>query len=153
LIYSASAFHWIPEELGYRKVFRELKRGGVFARFANNPFEDKANPALCDAIQASYQRYLPNAPKPTEYNEEMARNRAEIARAYGFEDIQWKVYKRIRRFTPKEYGRLLSTYSDHRALGEQRLCALIDEIEDAITRHGGFIDIYDTIDLQVARKK
>lgn len=34
LIYSASAFHWIPEEIGYKKVFDALRPGGVFARFA-----------------------------------------------------------------------------------------------------------------------
>ena len=28
LVYSASAFHWVPEELGYPKVFRVLKSGG-----------------------------------------------------------------------------------------------------------------------------
>lgn len=31
LIFSASAFHWIPEEVGYRKVFSMLKKGGAFA--------------------------------------------------------------------------------------------------------------------------
>ena len=47
LIFSASAFHWIPEEVGYRKVFSMLKKGGAFARFANHPFEDKGRPKLC----------------------------------------------------------------------------------------------------------
>ena len=28
LVYSASAFHWVPEEIGYPKVFRILKSGG-----------------------------------------------------------------------------------------------------------------------------
>lgn len=37
LIFSASAFHWIPEEIGYPKIFTLLKSGGVFARFANHP--------------------------------------------------------------------------------------------------------------------
>ena len=41
LIYSASAFHWIPETIGYSKVFSMLRSGGVFARFANHPFETK----------------------------------------------------------------------------------------------------------------
>ncbi len=34
-IYSASAFHWIPEAIGNKKVYELLKNGGVFARFAN----------------------------------------------------------------------------------------------------------------------
>lgn len=36
LVYAASAFHWVPEEVGYSKVFSILKRGGVFARFAKS---------------------------------------------------------------------------------------------------------------------
>jgi len=31
LIYSATAFHWIPEEVGYTKVFELLKSGGFLA--------------------------------------------------------------------------------------------------------------------------
>lgn len=30
----ASAFHWVPEEIGYSKVYAMLKPGGAFARFA-----------------------------------------------------------------------------------------------------------------------
>ena len=50
LIYSASAFHWVPEEIGYPKVFAMLKKGGAFARFANHPYRDKDNPVLCKAL-------------------------------------------------------------------------------------------------------
>lgn len=49
-MYSATAFHWIPEEIGYSKVFSILKSGGVFARFANHPFKDKENPELSHEI-------------------------------------------------------------------------------------------------------
>lgn len=48
LVFSASAFHWVPEEVGYSKVFSMLKSGGVFARFANHPYRDKGNPALSE---------------------------------------------------------------------------------------------------------
>ena len=41
LCYSASAFHWVPEEIGYPKVFSLLKSGGAFARFANHPYRNK----------------------------------------------------------------------------------------------------------------
>ena len=40
LVFSASAFHWVPEKIGYEKVFSMLKNGGVFARFANHPYRD-----------------------------------------------------------------------------------------------------------------
>ena len=54
LVFSASAFHWIPEKIGYEKVFSMLKQGGVFARFANHPYRDKGNPALSNVIDEIY---------------------------------------------------------------------------------------------------
>ena len=57
LVYSASAFHWIPEEIGYPKVFRMLKTGGAFARFANHPFRAKDNPDLFREISEVYAKY------------------------------------------------------------------------------------------------
>lgn len=55
LVFSASAFHWVPEKIGYEKVFSMLKSGGVFARFANHPYRDKGNPALSQAIDCVCQ--------------------------------------------------------------------------------------------------
>ena len=46
LIYSAAAFHWIPEEIGYPKVYALLKPGGVFARFAKHGNYRQSNEAL-----------------------------------------------------------------------------------------------------------
>ena len=51
LIYSATAFHWVPEEIGYKNVYKALKKGGVFARFANHPFICKHEPELSSEIE------------------------------------------------------------------------------------------------------
>ena len=157
LVYSASAFHWIPEEIGYKKVYDMLKDGGVFARFANHPFRDKGKPELSeemDRIYAEYYcKYHNKEPKPlVEYTEHQAHNRALIAEKYGFTDIQYKLFYRTRTFTAKEYIMLLGTYSDHIAIEETIRNEFFSKIEDAINRHGGEITIYDTIDLQLARK-
>ena len=47
---------------------------------------------------------------------------------------------------------LLGTYSDHIAIEGKIRSEFFSEIEKAIDRHGGKITIYDTIDLQLARK-
>ena len=88
LVFSASAFHWVPEEEGYQKVFRVLKSGGAFARFANHPYRDKGKPALSDDIDALYARYYSTYHKkahkpPVEYTEAEAVERADIAKKYG----------------------------------------------------------------------
>ena len=47
---------------------------------------------------------------------------------------------------------LLGTYSDHIAIEETTRKKFFDEIREAIDENGGIITIYDTIDLQLARK-
>ena len=55
LVYSASAFHWIPEDIGYAKVFSMLKSGGVFARFANHPYRAKDNLPFSEEMDRIYR--------------------------------------------------------------------------------------------------
>ena len=80
------------------------------------------------------------------------KRRAAIAAKYGFTDIQHRLYRRTRDFTAAEYVQLLGTYSDHIAIEEKTRGRFFREIEAAINRLGGRITIYDTIDLQLARK-
>ncbi len=157
LVYSASAFHWIPEEIGYKKVFTMLKKGGAFARFANHPYRDKGNPALSAAIDKIYDKYYNKYHNKkrellTEYTEKQAADRAMIAEKYGFTDIRYALFYRERVFTAKEYIELLGTYSDHIAIEGTIRTKFFSSIENAINEYGGTITIYDTMDLQLARK-
>ena len=152
LIYSASAFHWIPEELGYKKVYELLKSGGVFARFANHPFKDKEKEELHIAMQEIYKRFMPYSLHGTEYSEEDAKKRADISTKYGFIDVAYKLYQRTRTFCARDYIALLGTYSDHIAIEESKRCKFFSEIEAAIHEYGNTITLYDTIDLQLSRK-
>lgn len=152
LVFSASAFHWISEEIGYSKVFKLLKSGGVFARFANHPFRDKGREGLNEAIQKVYASYMPGSHSAEEYSERQASQRADIAKKYGFAATAYKLYHRTRTFTSKEYVALLGTYSDHIAIEENTRNKFFGEIEAVIDAFGGQITIYDTIDLQLAKK-
>ncbi len=134
-----------------------LKKGGVFARFANHPYRDKGNPALSAAIDEIYDKYYNkyyNKKREllTEYSEKQAEDRAMIAEKYGFKDIRYALFYRERVFTAKEYIELLGTYSDHIAIEETIRTKFFSAIENAINNHGGLISIYDTMDLQLARK-
>ena len=159
LVFSASAFHWVPEKIGYEKVFSMLKRGGAFARFANHPYRDKGDPALSQEIDELYDQYYYynryyNRERETisEYTEQQAKELAMIASKYGFSDIRYALFYRERAFSAKEYIELLGTYSDHIAMAENIRTEFFAKIEEAIHKHGGRITIYDTIDLQLARK-
>ena len=147
LIYSATAFHWIPEEAGYAKVFSLLKSGGIFARFSNHPAPAKDNEQLHAALQKIYSEdktmspHSPNSAIPPEAI-------AQIPLKYGFTDTKLHLYHRTRTFTSTEYIDRLSTYSDHNS----RPPEFHAKIAAAINAHGGKINVFDTIDLQLARK-
>ena len=81
-----------------------------------------------------------------------AKDRAMIAAKHGFCDIQYALFHRERVFSAKEYVKLLGTYSDHIAIEESIRKKFFEKIEEAINKHGGSITIYDTMDLQLARK-
>lgn len=95
---------------------------------------------------------MPDSLGPNEYSEEDAKKRADIEQKYGFVDISYKLYHRTRSFSAKEYISLLGTYSDHIAIEQNTRKKFFSEIEEAIDNLGGQITIYDTIDLQLARK-
>ena len=57
-----------------------------------------------------------------------------------------------RTFLAKEYIELLGTYSDHIAIEEKIRTEFFTKIEETINQYGGTFTIYDTIDLQLARK-
>ncbi len=157
LVFSATAFHWVPEEIGYPKVFSILKEGGAFARFANRPCISPDMPELIKEIDAIYDEYYNkhyglHSGTRKWFSEDDAKEISLIPEKYGFKDIRYHLFFRERVFTAKEYTQLLGTYSDHIALGEEIRNAFFDKIEEAIDRHGGTITIKDTLDLELARK-
>lgn len=158
LIFSASAFHWIPEEIGYSKVFDMLKHGGSFARFANHPFYNKkGQEELWADIEKVYEKYMPPKPSNTkevlEYTGKMAEYRSNIARKYGFTDISYKLYKRSITYTSDEYIKRICIQNDVIALDEKSRLLLCNGIKSVIDSYGGIIHMYDTIDLNLARKQ
>ena len=153
LIFAATAFHWIPEEIGYRKVFQLLKSGGVFARFANHPCIHPEQRDLFDSIQALYARYLGRSSKgPQIFSAAQAEAIAAIADKYGFVQTYARLYQSTHTFTGADYVGLLGTYSDHLALEEQQRAAFFSAMEETICAHGDRLILLDTMDLQLAYK-
>ncbi len=158
LIYSATAFHWIPEVLGYTKVFSLLKKNGIFSQFSNHPDPYIENPELGSELNRLYDKYFyffwkNKKNKFSGFTEENAKVKAETAKKYGFQDCRYFLFRRIRTFSAKEYVGLLGTYSDHIALKEPIRSEFFSNIEEAINNHGGAIKIRDTFELQLSTKK
>lgn len=154
LVYSATAFHWIPEREGYEKVFSILKPGGVFARFANRPYTGHGE--LGEALQEVYRRFASCRggvyKKPTEFSEERAEELAQLAGKYGFTDLRHFLFRSERTMCAADYVGLLGTYSDTIAMAPDDRSRFLAAIRSVIERHGGSITIRDTQDLELARK-
>ena len=151
LNYSATAFHWIPEKIGYPKVFDLLKSGGVIALFWNHPAREEGD--FETAIQKVYGKYQTSIKSLVhKFSEEKCLEITETIKKYGFIDVEYKLYHQTRSFDASQYMELLNTYSDHRAMQEEVRVTLEKELSDVINHFGGKIDIQDTIDLYLARK-
>ena len=90
--------------------------------------------------------------KVAEFGEEDAKKIADIAKGYGFSDIEYHLYQTTKDFTADEYIKLLQTYPDHMKLPEPQRNELFKGIHDAIVQNGGVITIYYVMDLELARK-
>lgn len=152
LIYAATAFHWIPEEYGYARVFRLLKSGGAFARFAYHAGPDRTRRTLAEQIQACYQKYMPREKEYKVFSETDAERLSALAAKYGFVNTRYSLYHVTKDFTADEYMALLRTYPDHMSLDEDSRRKLFDGIHTAIAQNGGTVTVYYTMDLELAEK-
>lgn len=151
LIYSATAFHWISEEIAYPKVRNLLKPDGTLALFwnhANVPYEGEE---VYVAIRRAYRKYRPSDHSPALFGEADCQRMVETLKRYGFCAPTVKLYHYTRTLRAKEYISLLNTYSDHRAMAAPARLGLEQEIHDAILAAGDAMNIYNTIDLYLAR--
>jgi len=154
VLYSATAFHWIPDKIGYKKAYRVIKKGGTLALFWNRPsINDKDNP-LHQKIQSFYNELLPHWSYKVTDNDDKSRYSSIINKIdqYGFMNIELKLYNNIRKFTGVEYIELLNTYSDHLALEKTIKEKLFTAIRTVIEDCGNEVIINDTVDLYLARK-
>ena len=152
LIYCATAFHWLPKEKAYKKIMNSLKKGGSIALFWNHPFPNRDNDESNAANKKIYDKFRHSGKKQKEFGEEDCIIMAQELTRNGFENVEYKLYKRVRKLSADEYIHLLNTYSDHRALDPNTKEAFESEMRQAVNEAGGIINIYDTIDLYLAKK-
>lgn len=154
LIYSATAFHWIRNDVGYPRCRELLREDGVLALFWNTPRISDENKVLKRKIQDLYREYL-NDGCDDIITEVWYKNRCEsfqyMMRLYGYRDLTSRIYFETRVMNADDYVGLLHTYSNHMALPDSPREIFFRKIHDAINEHGS-VSIIDTIDLHMGRK-
>ena len=121
LVISATAFHWIPPEIGYSKAVQVLEDSGYIAIFSNlhpTPYID-----FFQAVQTVYQKVVPEWEDPRNglsTAEKIKSTADDINRTGLFEKVLVKRYSWSKPYDKNQYLKLLSTYSGHRNLEESR---------------------------------
>lgn len=151
LIYSATAFHWLPANTAYQKIKKCLTKGGTLALFWNHPFPNREHDLSNIANKRVYDKFYPSEHEPREFSEQDCEQYVRALKQHGFTDIQCKLFHRTRTLTTDAYIQLLNTYSDYRGLDPATKSAFETDMRKAIDGAGGNIHIYDTIDLYLAR--
>ncbi|MDE6412660.1 MAG: class I SAM-dependent methyltransferase [Eubacterium sp.] len=150
-VYSATAFHWLPQEQAFNKIKEILKPNGTIALFWNHPFPNRLDDESNIASKAIYDKYRPTDKPITEFSEKDLLKYEKALELYGFTDIRSYMYRRTRTLSTDEYIALINTYSDHRALPADIKYSFETEMKNAINNIGGKINIYDTIDVYLAK--
>ena len=156
LIYSASAFHWIPPEIGLPKVYQLLKSGGVFVWFSVQPApsQEQIHNELQNVYE-DYNHYFKGGKLQFNRHQEALdkqQYRVNAFKQYGFVEIIDKLYSGSRSLNASDYATLCSTYSDHRAIPEEERIIFLQKIEDVINRCGGEFTFTDTFLLCMGKK-
>lgn len=149
LVYSATAFHWIPPEIAYPKAYYLLNKGGTLALFWNTPDVSRLDDSVHYAIGNVYKKYFGESNERPDMKY-VYETRLSYMNKYGFEEVNFKTYENIRTMNSLEYVRLLETYSD--IIKMENKNEFLSDIVNAIERNGGTVKIYDTIDLYLGRK-
>lgn len=150
LVFSAAAFQWISEKIGYLKAYDILKRNGTFAMFMMRPdlrpgggYTDEP---LYSKIQEVYAEYFRPEIKYTCSLDYDAREK------YGFTDLECRYYHKTREYNADDYVSLICTHSDHLTLQEPYKSKFFEGIRNVILESGNKITLYDKITLYLARK-
>lgn len=152
LLYSATAFHWIPREEGFQKALKLLKPGAALALFWNHPIVGDAPGTMSHCVvQEVYARFEKGGGGKI-FDGSSCAAYEDALRLAGFENVESHLFTAYRYLTGNDYVALMRSYSDHMAMPEDKRLALEEAMEEAIrTRLEDRLVIRDVMDLYLAK--
>lgn len=146
LVYSAATIQWIPEEIGFPKVYDILKSGGTLAMMMTRTDYKSPNEALYSKIQEVYDKYFH---PETVYTCKLAYSNVVN---YGFVDFECRHYHKTREYSADEFISWTIMQASQLTLLEPYKLKFIEGIREAILNFGDRITLLDDIILYLARK-
>jgi SAM-dependent methyltransferase len=155
LVMSATAWHWVPPEIGYVKAAQALKHSGFLAIFSNlhpPPFT-----GFFPEVQGVYHNIAPELAHPDtgpSIEESIEATTQQIEQTSLFGPVVVKRYAWSKDYSRDEYLRLLNTYSNHLSLEPERRARLHAAIGELIDRQfGGVVERQYLAVLYLAKKR
>lgn len=156
MAFSGQAFHWVDQELGFRKLADSLRPadalrpGGTAALFWYTP--SLADQGLVDQVDHLYENLAPEIGSRMYQPSRFDDAGGHLRRIQAFGSITEREYRETRIDTSEAWLAMLRTTSDHLALPEERREALLNAIGDAIGRHGGSAEVSVVTRLWLAKR-
>ena len=135
VVMSATAWHWVPPEIGYPKAAQALKHSGSVALFSN--LHPPPHAGFFQDVQEVYFSIAPELAHPDtapSIEQRIEAMTQEIERTGLFGPIAVKRYAWSNDYSREEYLRLLNTYSNHLSLEQGRRARLHAAIGELIDR-------------------
>jgi ubiquinone/menaquinone biosynthesis C-methylase UbiE len=155
LVFSATAFHWVPASIAYTKSHEVLRDGGAIALFWNlMPVpEDVVQTELSGILDRNHSG-LAQATFSAGRKNEVQEGIQELRESGLFEDVAQQVYDWTLCLTAKEYVQLLATFAHFQSLSESVQESVYSDVDRFISTHlNGAISLnYKTI-LNLGRAK
>ena len=152
LIFSATAFHWIPREEGLAKSMRLLKPGGTLALFWNHPLPGGGPGTPGDLmLQRVYAKYGKGR-RDNPFDGSSCPAYCDALREAGLTNVRSQLFEAWRYLDGDQYVMLLRSYSDHAKMTPQEQNNLEQDMKNAILELGGALPIRDVMDLYIAKK-
>lgn len=155
LVFSATAFHWIPAEIAYRKTAQALKPGGTVALFWNmHPIFPEVFDELLTAILKEEEPRLISTIYGLPHEEVLKEGLEELGACGLFEDITSLHFPWRQQYRSRELLDLLRTYANFQSLPQERLDRLMSRIAQAVeSEMNEVVELQYLAALHLARKR
>jgi SAM-dependent methyltransferase len=147
LVVCANAWHWVDPVVGFAKLAKVLRPGGVFAiLFAI----DRLDLAVATELAPVYHAHAADIPV---YGDPAPRPGFDpFASVDLFPRIETRSFPGRRTLSGADWADLLATISDHQRLGQPRLATLQQAVREAIDGFGGVVDTQCGTHAWIARR-
>lgn len=150
LIYSASAFHWVPKKLAYQIAFDLLKPGGTLALFWHSFSVNRADDESHRALQCVFEERDFGMTEQSLDPERYQRKQNSLVNR-GFTDVNIRLFRSEQHYTPAQFLGLLSTTARFRLLPSEEQVMLTREVQQIVVENSG-VWLDQTCDLYLGKR-